>query len=85
MLNMTSIEKCSEDTDSAISPVLLLLDKRMKHLEINTGTVGVGHNVGTSENTTLENKWEGNMREVAVCINGMDIFSGGRWFRSQIE
>ena len=42
---------------------MILLDERVKHLELNTGTVGSEHNSGTSEITELENKWEGNLRE----------------------
>ena len=32
MLNITSLEQWSEDMDSAIIPVLLILDKTMKYL-----------------------------------------------------
>ena len=71
--------------DYTIIPGLLLLDERIKHLELNTGTVGVVHNAGTSEIMSLENKLEGNLREVAAGIYRKDVFSGGRWFRSHME
>ena len=57
----------------------------MRHLGLNTGTVGVGHNTGTSEITVLENKWEGNTREITERIDGMAAFAGGIWFRSHTE
>ena len=48
MLNTPSLELWSEYMDSAITPVLLLLNKMMKHLDINMDKVGLGHNAGTS-------------------------------------
>ena len=42
--------------DSAITPVMLLLDKRIKHLDLNTGPVEEGQTAGTSEIKALENK-----------------------------
>ena len=53
ILNTPSLEQWSEDIDSIITLVLLLLDRRMKHLELNTGTVGLVHNSGTSEIAVL--------------------------------
>ena len=85
MNNIPSIEHCSEDMYSSITPVLILLDKRMTHIELNTGTLGVGHTAVTSEITKLENKWEGQLREVTARIDGTAVFTGGRWFISQTE
>ena len=85
MLNTPSLELWSEYMDSAITPVLMILYKRMKHIELNTGIVAVGHTAGTSEITALEIKWERKMREVAALIDGIYVFSGGRWFRSHME
>ena len=48
--------------DFVITPVLLLLDERMKHLELNMGTVGVGHNAGTSYTKALEDTWQVQLR-----------------------
>ena len=53
IINTPSLEQWSEDMDSIITLVLLLLDRRMKHLELNTGTVGLIHNSGTSEIAVL--------------------------------
>ena len=40
MIDAPCLEKCSEDIDSALSPVLELLGERMKHMWINAGTGG---------------------------------------------
>ena len=53
MLNTSSLEQWSEDMDSDITFFLMLLDESMKYIDINTGTVGVGHNSGTSAITEL--------------------------------
>ena len=53
MLNTSSLEQWSEDMDSDITFFLMLLDESMKYIDINTGTVGVGHNSGTSTITAL--------------------------------
>ena len=50
--------------------------KMIKYLEINTGTVGVGHTMGTSEIMELENKWEGKLIEVTDRIDGMEEGDG---------
>ena len=47
----------------------------MKHIDLNMGTVGVGHTTGNIDIAELENKWEGKMREVAARIYGMAVFS----------
>ena len=57
----------------------------MKMLELSTASLVERHNVGTIEIDLLENKWEDNMREVAACIDGMELFAGGICFRSQME
>ena len=85
ILKTPSLEQGSQYMDSAITLVLMLLDKRMKHLDQNTGTVGVGHTEGTSDIAVLENKWEEKLIEFVSSIDGMDVFSGGRWFRSYME
>ena len=56
MFNTPSFEQCSEDMDLSIIPVLLILDERMKHLELSMGTEWAVNNAGTSEIATLENK-----------------------------
>ena len=48
MNNTPSLEQWSEYMYSTITPVLLLLEKRMIHLDLNMGIVGVGHNSGIS-------------------------------------
>ena len=40
MLNTPSPEQSSEDMDLAITPVLILLDERMEHLELSTAAEG---------------------------------------------
>ena len=57
----------------------------MKHLEVNAGTGGGGLGIGMSEISALEDKWEGKLNEVAAMIDGMAVFSGGKWFRSRME
>ena len=57
----------------------------MKHLEINSGIGGGGVGIGMSEIAALEDKWERQINEVAARIDGMDMFAGGRWFRSRME
>ena len=57
----------------------------MKHLEINSGIGGGGVGIGMSEIAALEDKWEGTLNEFAARIDGMDVFSGGRWFRSRMD
>ena len=64
---------------------MLLLDERIKHLELSVCTTGAGHNSGTIETVALENKWEEHMREVDACIDDMYVFSGIIWFRLQME
>ena len=71
--------------DYTITPVLLILDKRMKHIELNTGAVGVGNTAETSEITALENKRERHLREFVDRIDGMDVFSGGISFTLHME
>ena len=38
-----------------------------------------------SDIAALEDKWKGQLNEVAVRINEMDVFAGGRWLRSRME
>ena len=74
------IEQCSEDMDSALTPVLKILVQRMKHLEINTRTVGGGEGIVMSVIAAIEDKWEGQLNKVTDRIYGMAVFPGGRWF-----
>ena len=53
---MSIIEQLSEDMDSAITLVLIILNKRIKHIELNPYIVGVGHTVRTSDITVLQNR-----------------------------
>ena len=55
--------------ESAITPVLEMLDDRMKHLNINDGTGGGGVGIGIPELAALEDKWEGQLNEVADWID----------------
>ena len=62
-----------------------LLDERIKHLEINSITGGGGVCAGITDPEAFEDKWKGQLNEVADQIYGMDVFVGGRWFSSQME
>ena len=68
--------------DSAITTVLELLGDWMKHLKINAGARGGGVGVWMPKIDALEDKWEIKMNEVADQIYGMDVFTGGRRFKS---
>ena len=57
----------------------------MKHLNINASTGGGGVGVGMIDIEALEGKWEVKLNEVAAQIDGMDVFTGGRWFGSRME
>ena len=57
IINTPSLEQGSEDMDSVITPVLLLLDERMKHLEFPIGKEWLGHDTGGGKISALENKW----------------------------
>ena len=85
MIDAPHTEQCLEDMESAITPVLELLGERMKHLEINGGTVSGGVEIDMSEIAALEDKIKGQLNEVTARINGMTVFKGGRWFWSQME
>ena len=74
------LEQWSEDMDSAITPVLELLDEQMKHLEINSSTGGGGVGLGISDMESFEYKWKGQLKEVADRIDGVELLAGGRWF-----
>ena len=56
----------SEDMHSEITPVLELSGERVKHLEINTGTLGGVVGIWMSEIASFEYNWEGKMNEVAA-------------------
>ena len=58
IINTPSIEQLSEYMDFAITPVLLLLDEIMKHLELSTVAEVVGNNAGICKIEELENKLE---------------------------
>ena len=57
----------------------------MKHLDINASARGGGLGIYISEITEIGDKLEGQLNEVAARIDGMDVFAGGRWFRSRME
>ena len=56
----------------------------MKHMEMNSGTGGGGLGIWMSNIVALEDKWERQLNEVADIIYWMDVFAGGRWFRSRM-
>ena len=62
MLNSPILEQWSEYMDYVITLVLILLEKRMKHLKLNTGIVRVLHNTRNSEIIVFENKLEEHLR-----------------------
>ena len=80
MIDAPCIEQWTEEIDSEITPVLELLGERMKHIDINSCTGGGGVGVGMPELAAFEDKWEGQLNEVAYRIDGMAVFSGGRQF-----
>ena len=84
MIDDPRIDQWSEDMYSELTPVLEVLGKRMKHLDINTGTGVGGVGIWMSEIAALEDRWEGKLNEVAARNNGMDVFAGGRWFWSHV-
>ena len=49
MIDAHSMGRWSEYTESAINPVLVLLDERMKRLDINASTVGGLVGVGITD------------------------------------
>ena len=85
MINTPSLEKLSEDIYSAITLVLILLDKIMRRLNFNMGPVVVGYNVGNIKIVALENKYKDQLIELSDSIYEIAVFTGGRWFRSKME
>ena len=84
MLKKLIIEKWSEDMDYAITPVLVFLEENMRNLEFLAGG-GPRNQMGSNgEINMLENKWDAQLREVADRVDGMAVFSGGRWFIPQL-
>ena len=40
---------------------------------------------GNEKINMLKIKWDSQLREVATWVDGIDIFTGGRWFVSHLE
>ena len=75
--------------ERAITMVLSILDNRMRKIEIG-GEMMAGLSYVTNDNPSPErispeNKCEGELREVAARLEVTSVFTGGRWFRLQIE
>ena len=85
MIDAPRLEWWLEDMDSEITPVLELLDERMKDIGINAGTGDVGVGAGITDIAVLEEKWEGQPNEVVTQIDRMDVFAGGSWFCLRME
>ena len=62
IISTPRLEHWSEDMNFAITLALLLLDERMKQLELSIGTLWVVNNTGTIYIEALDNKWEEQMR-----------------------
>ena len=71
--------------DPEITLVSELLDERRKHININASTGGGGVGVRITDLEAFKDKWKGQHNEFSSQIDGMDVFAGGGWFRSQME
>ena len=85
MIEAPRLEWWSEHMDSVITPVLELLDKRIKNLEIKSSTGGVGVGVGITDLEVFQENWIGKLNRFAACIDRMVELKGGGWFRSRME
>ena len=63
--------------DLEITPVLQLFDEEMNYLDNNTGTGGGVVDVGITDISSFEDKWEVQLSEVAARIDGVSVFSRG--------
>ena len=61
MIDTPCLEQCSEDTNSVFTPVLELLDERMKHHDINTSTGGGGVGVGMTDTEAFKENGKGKL------------------------
>ena len=84
MLNNSILQKCSEDMDSDITIILYFLEERMQKIEITPRMEQGGQSEGGDTLDKSERKWDSQLREVAEQIDGIAIFVGGRWLRSQM-
>ena len=65
--------------EGTITLVLTILNDLMRNMEIVGGVKNNRENQTPSPYiTALEKKWQGELREVAVIVDGRSIFSGGR-------
>ena len=64
------MEHWSEDMDSAIIPVLELLDEQMNHIEINASTGVGGGYVGITYLEAFEDKWKTQLKKLQLRFMG---------------
>ena len=57
----------------------------MRNLEVSSGVGLINHMGGNEDIKMLEIIWDTQLREVAARVDGMAVFVGGIWFRSQME
>ena len=80
------LELWSKYMEGSVTPVLTISDERMRKLGIGGGvTNNIEKGTPYPEIIALEKKCDGELREVAAIVEGIDILSGGRWFIFQSE